>query len=65
MPLAKLEDSLESRPHWQAVDVTPVLSGGTKVTKALLNLVKAPGCPLHVRKDFETPALVQRICFFV
>lgn len=62
MPLAILEDSLESPPCSPAVVVTPALSSGTKVT-ALLNLVKAPSCPLHVRKEFETPALVQRICF--
>lgn len=65
MPPAKLEDSLDSPPCSPAVAVTPALSSGTKVTKALLNLVKAPRCPLHVRKEFETPALVQRIYFVV
>lgn len=62
MPLANLEDSLESPSCSPAVVVTPELSSGTKVT-ALLSLIKAPSCPLHVRKEFETPALVQRICF--
>lgn len=34
MPLAKLEDSLESPPCSPAVAVTPALSSGTKVTKS-------------------------------